>query len=398
LEGKKLSNSFICVDIGNSETRFAGADGKVFHYPNNRVVLEQATAPTFKAEGNTITSALEAHIDLVGSNGSYSRKVLYGSLASRHSANNERPSVLEPKHVQDISVTSVLLSVALSRLMADEDTSGLVDIYIAVPPVEVEKASDTNEKARAAFTKLMEGKVCTVFFPKLNRTITFEIGSVHCYEESFMATLAFFFDEHCDVRKGAEDFLTGNVLSIDIGASTTDLVVVQDGSYLEHSGRTYQAGGNLVRENLIEVVQREFGVELPVRDVEDVIVTGLLRRGIDVKNVGELVDQCKRVAAESLYALIEQYFRKINIPLESFRGVVVTGGGALRGGYTSDSGEFVSTSRSVGDYVVDMLSARCSGIVALECDLDSREANTLGLYVMARLNIKRAESFAGLTF
>jgi len=66
--------------------------------------------------------------------------------------------------------------------------------------------------------------------------------------------------------------LTGNVLSLDIGASTTDLTVIQNGRYLERSGRTYRTGGNVVRDYLITAISKEYDFDLNLSDAEKTVM------------------------------------------------------------------------------------------------------------------------------
>jgi hypothetical protein len=235
--------SFVALDIGASNTRFTSDNGRIDVLPNNMVMLGKETKVDLEVTDDSIENiknALEVQIEKDGESEFFPMHVLIGSMASRYASTNKRPSVNGSKYSQPVNYASAITAIAVNKLMFNlaED----IDLYIALPPIEVKTAKEIVKNNFVGKYK--------VVFPKLNggTTINFNITNVVCYEESFMAMLSYFFDMNGKMKESAKKYATGCLLSLDIGASTTDIAIVQGGKYLEMSGQTYRTGGNVARD------------------------------------------------------------------------------------------------------------------------------------------------------
>jgi len=347
-------NHFVAGDIGTSETRIS-ADGTItLRIPNNCVFLSGPTLASFEGGKDTLTS-IEAVIEGLEDK---PITVLFGEMASRYSANNLRPSPLEAKYKQHINMVSIIVGTALARL---EKGNTPADLYLALPPVEV-------NKAREALKASLGGEY-RVEFPKLNRAARVKFNEINVYEESRMAGVAF-------MAQISEEYRSGTVLSVDIGAGTTDLALFIDGVFHERSAKTYKVGGNIAREFLIDDIAVEYDCELPIADAEVVISTGLLKLGNTKQKVVSNVNDAKRQFANLLVESIQQYFRAVGVPIQTVNAFLLSGGGSLTGSCDG--------SRSVASYVVDALKAVCPGIDTIEYKGDARMANLEGLCITAK--------------
>lgn len=347
-------NHFVAADIGTSETRISADGALTLRIPNNCVFLEGPTDAAFSAGKGTL-GALEAVIEGLGDK---TITVLFGEMAARHSTTNLRPSPLEAKYKQEINLVSLIVGAALARL---EKGNAPAELYLALPPVEV-------GKARTALKDSLGGEY-RVEFPKLGRAARVKFTDIFCYEESRMAGVAF-------MSQLDEQYKEGTVLSVDIGAGTTDLALFVNGVFYERSAKTYKVGGNTAREFLIDDIASEYDCELPVSDAEKVIQTGQLKLGNTTTSVVENVNEAKRQFSNSLVESIQQYFRAVGVPIQTVNAFVVSGGGAM----SSD----VAGARSAVSYVVDALKQICPGVDTIEYQGDSRMANLEGLCITAK--------------
>ena len=142
----------------------------------------------------------------------------------------------------------------------------------------------------------------------------------------------------------------GNVLSFDIGASTSDLVIINDRKFVEHSGYTCKLGGNIIDDLLRNEIRRKLGVEVSNDDIAEAVRTGRLAYGNSYKDVSEELKKCKKQFAKMLFEKIQNYFATNGMGLQSIKAIFMSGGGSMPSSYIDESGKEIVTSPSVGEY------------------------------------------------
>ena len=370
--------SFVAVDLGASSTRYVSDPGKISVIPNNMVLLDINTNVDLDPYDDKVENALEVTIVKEGDSEYFPVKALIGQMAERYSSNNERPSVLRNKHVQRINYISGIVAAALSRLEhgIDEDVS----LYVALPPIEA-------RTAKAIVSENFTGRY-TVKLPKYRggAEISVNVVDVSCFEESFMAVLSYFFDITGVPRASAKKYMTGNILSLDIGASTTDLAIVKNGTYLDKSGQTYKTGGNIARDFLIDEIRGKYGFDLPSNDAEVTMSEGRIQLGNTYADVSDIVAAAKSNFANSVVNQMQGYFRQVDIPIQTIRAIIVSGGGSMQSQYIDDNGEEVETSKPMSYYITQALQAVCPGVDVEPYGESPRLANISGLFVRAKVD------------
>lgn len=371
-----LVMSFVAVDVGASCTRYATEKGKIGILPNNVVFLELEDEVDLQTYSKDIDDSLEVIIESNNKNEIFPIRALMGDMANRYSGINVRPSVMLNKHAQRINYLSAIVAAALS--IYKDSIDNRIDLHWALPPVEVRTAKDILRNNCI-------GKYA-VTFPKYgNLKIEFEVAEVEVYEESSMAMLSYFFDGEGKAREESTKYNEGNILSLDIGASSTDLAVVNNMKYLEKSGQTYKTGGNIAREFLIDDIRAMYGFDLPADIADDVIAEGRLQLGNGYEDVSNIVEAAKQHLAEQVVEQIQGYFRKIGIPIQSIRAIVASGGGSMQGQYVNEDNEVVITSKPMSYYITKALVQVCQGVEVENYKYNPRLAVIRGLYLRAMM-------------
>ena len=374
-----MSRHFVAIDLGASSTRFASNNGKIDVLPNNMVYVEPDTLVDQEPYSNEVEAALDVTIECEHESEFFPCRALVGQMAERYSPTNQKPSLMANKHKQKINYVSAVIAMAVSKMRHGLDND--LKLYLALPPVEVKVAKEV-------ISKHLVGNY-TVRFNKMDNTeVKFRIEDVSIYEESFMAMLAYFFDKNGRLREQAKQFANGNILSMDIGASTTDLAVVQNMRYLEKSGQTYKIGGNVARDTLMDRIRGEFGFDAPIDMAEMVMAEGRIQLGNVYQDCSEAVRLAKREFAEQIVEQIQGYFRKVNIPIQTIRAIVVSGGGSMSGQYV-DGGEVIITSEPMSHFITEELNKICPGVVVEQFSENPRMANITGLYIRANIDIRK---------
>lgn len=381
-----MNNSFIGIDAGASSTRFVSENAKIGILPNNMVILDMDEPPVdvYISDNSVVNETLELYIKKDSDNDYFPVHVLMGSLATRVQSVSSRPNSNVSKHKQQLNYISIIAATAINKM-----TYGLTDeinVYVALPPVEVQAAKEY-------VSNQLEGSY-KVDFPKMGKSVEFTIKSVTCLEESYMALLSWFFDMSGNLREEAKAYARGNILGLDIGASTADLAIVSDMHYLDKSGKTYKTGGNIAREYLTDCIRADYSFEPTDDDVFTAISEGRLQLGNAYVDVSQSVAKAKKELAEQIVAKIQTYFGAINVPLQSIRAVVVSGGGSLPSEYISDNGETIKTTEPVSSYITTELQKVCKGVDVIYYDNSPRLANVRGLFIRASLDVMREKKKA----
>jgi len=369
--------SFVAVDVGASSTRFMSSNGKLGILPNNVVFLDNDAEVKMEPYSDSIVDCLEVVVES-DNNSVFPIRALMGSMATRHSATNVKPSVMANKHTQKINYLSAIVATAIAINQNNLDTN--VTMYWALPPIEVRTAKEEVIRKCIGSYK--------VTFPKMDGlTVEFNVVGVEAYEESFMALMSFYFDGNGKIREEARKYATGNVLSLDIGASTTDLAVVKDMRYLEKSGQTYKTGGSIAREYLIDDIRGIYGFDLPNELADIAMAEGRIQFGNGYKDIRNIVESAKKHLAEQVVEQIQGYFRKIDIPIQNVRAIVVSGGGSMRGQFVNEQGNVEITSNPMSYYITNSLNDICTGVNVLQYSDNPRLAVINGLYLRAGLDM-----------
>lgn len=379
---------YVCEDLGASGTRYVSNSGYLNMMPNNMVFMQLEDQSGLEPNADAIEDALDVTIESTGTCMVFPCHVLIGKMAERYSPTNERPSVLQNKHLQRVNYVSAIVAVALSKLK-NQNMGEDIQLYIALPPGEVRVAKEIVR------TNLI-GQY-TVTFNKLGNTkVIFNITDVSVYEESFMAMLSYFFDVDGTLSENAKKYARGIMLSMDIGASTTDLAVIKDMKYIEHSGQTYRTGGNVARDILGDYIRETYGYDAPVETLELAMAEGRIQFGARYEDCSKAVDRAKQVLAAQIVEMIQGYFRKINIPLNLIMGIVVSGGGSMQSQYIDADGNEVITSQPISTFITEELNKVCSGVAVEHISNQPRLANILGLFIRANVDIRKKERQAAI--
>lgn len=381
------TNNFVAVDCGASGTRFTSSTGAIDAIPNNMVILSPDDTVEMESYDSDFEDVLDITIEATNKNQFFPCRVLIGMLAERYSKNNIRPSVMNNKTDQATTYISIIVATALKKIK--EGLTDDINLYITLPPVE----------AKFSKQKAIEGLMgsYTVNFNQNDKEVKFNIVSVNVFPESYMSIMSFFFNLNGGFRDEAKPYTDGIVLSLDIGASTTDMAIAKDRKFLDKTGYTIKAGGNITRTTFQEYVKGTLGFDISIANSERAIMEGRIPIGSAYKDCGDAVNMAKQALASTIVNELQTYFTTTGIPLQEIKAVCVSGGGSLAGQYTNADGEIVNTSRPVSDFIMDELHKICPTVDVIPYGDESRLANIKGLYIRANVDIIYAKKMAKAT-
>lgn len=378
----------ICIDLGASSTRVTGMNGVIHFIPNDLIfkdrteLVDLETHLTGTDKMTDFLTSMDILIEKVAGKpcDAFPARALIGDLANRSSATTLRPSVMMNKSKQKINKFNLLVA-AIQQAYVYGVNNQPITLYVALPPLEV-LPEIKNELANELIGTYH------VVCDKLGWETTICIGNVKCFQESYMALAAFFFDfPSCKLNaEKASKYGKGYVMSLDIGASTTDVSVAKDMGLLEKSGQTIKTGCNVIELSIGNSIRSKFGYDPTHEELLQVIMEGRLLSGSSHVNVGDILRKAKTEFAQTIVAELQSYFRLVNIPLQSIRCIIASGGGSLTSGYVDEeTGEFIPTCPCISEFITKEFNNIVESIDVVSMD-DPRTANVRGLYIRMRVD------------
>ena len=329
----------LVIDEGNSETRamiIYREDGKeVFRESFKRSNKFSTASKLMRIDGTlnipeqySVGSSLVFDIDAnigdipvkgIYANGEVCERELYKTI--------ERPTAIQAKYKNTTTLLSYIVCVYKAyEIIAKRLNCNMTDLniawrtYLLLPP-------DNMEEGKQVLVDMMRS-IEKVHFIYPDITLPITVVDCDVYPEGFCAYIGVLFDKNIKIRPDKANLGKSNVLVIDIGAGTSDLIIIEGNKVVSESKNTLNFGGNQV----MQFVKRELtkaGIFLSEEDIEQGIRTGTVRNGGEVLSIVNLINAGKEETVSLLVNGIRDYFEQTQYPLAKINSILVCGGGAL---------------------------------------------------------------------
>lgn len=314
----------LLVDLGNSETRAALIiNNKTYQMKLSNKFAELPVKYRFPVEYRNTKSSVFTH------NGVYFAN---GQLVEREFVGVEiRPTAVEPKNNQLATELSLNLVFMRAMLKISElynvsvsDIDVTFKVSVLLPPLE-------HEVYDAKFVAKIKAFSGVKSLVPVDADIQFKVGEVNTFPEGVAAFFGAIYNEENSALVEAEEnkkFTDGYVLVLDIGAGTTDVVLILDGALVQNSKDTFKIGGNTVDSIVRNEIKKRYGFS--PKNLESVVATGVLVEGSTTHDVTDILDAAKDKYSKNLSENIKQYLERVMLEMQEIKGVLVIGGGALQ--------------------------------------------------------------------
>lgn len=394
-------NAILVVDLGNSSTKckvLFNKDSKTGKFRVRKFDLPNIFAPLPEnyeissdySEENSMCLRCEAEIDGNEINGIFCS----GELQSRERPMTAiKPSAKVKKYLLDSTPISyrcafVKAFQAIMDIQKVSDVSQLDITWTVVtllPPGDIKAGAGKIAEIVSNITRVDS------ILPELSAPV--KISHVQVFPEGFCAYVGTVYDTGSVIRPDYEFLLNETVLIADIGAGTTDFVVVRKNGLVQNSLYTIDQGGNNVLRHVDRSLKFE-GLILDDTEVREGVLTGKVRDGATERDITGLVNDARREIATKLINGFQDYIEDTDLNMRSIGYVLVCGGGASDG----DNPDLVP----IGSYIIENIKrlSKNTELIKLpkhtvtretedgdvyktEAELNPRELNLLGASIMA---------------
>ena len=152
------------------------------------------------------------------------------------------------------------------------------------------------------------------------------------------------FDIGKKVRQDYKYLTQETVLVADIGAGTTDFILIKNNKLIQDSKYSAEVGGNNVAVSVTSELRKQ-GINIKRSTVDATISEGFVKNGTDKIDIKELLDTTKRKISNDLNRNVVDYFETVQIDTAEIGYIIICGGGSIDDKCGIKSlGEYVATS------------------------------------------------------
>lgn len=329
-------NATLVVDLGNSSTKgmvLFGKDSQTGKYRERRfdlpnqfaVVPPDYEVPSDYSDLTSTVLTIDAEVNEKPIKGTYCN----GEVQQKEKPSGMlRPTATRKKYELDTTALSFELAFlyackAIMNMQRVSDFSQLDitwKVVTLLPPGDVDKGKDKIEAIVRSIKKVK------ATYPVCD--IDINIEKVVVLPEGYCAYIGVVYDKGHIYRPDYKYLNEESVLIFDIGAGTTDCMLVKNGKLVQASKHTVNKGGN----NVQQIVKRELelqGLELEEADIQNGIIKGFVKDGAKQVPIADIVNNAKAEVASIIIDDFTGYLERTDMKVRSVGYVLVCGGGSM---------------------------------------------------------------------
>ena len=328
----------LVVDLGNSSTKgmvMFGRDAQTGKYRERKFELSNVFAPI--DEGYAVSSDYnEMTSTIIRVDTELNGRVIKGDFCNGELQQKEKPmTTIKPTaSVKKYDLDSTVLSYRLAFLFAYKAIMNMtrtsdfnqLDVEWCVttllPPGDMETGKNKITDIIKNITEV------NAVFP--NVRIPVKVSKVAVFPEGFSAFCGVVFDKGQIYRPDYKFLTEETVLVFDVGAGTTDCLIVKNNTLVQSSKFSIQQGGN----NVFQIVKRMLrfeGLEIDDDSLRRGMITGEVKDGAKLVNIVDYINRAKAEIAQKIISSFQDFLEVTDLKARSVGHVIVCGGGSMSG-------------------------------------------------------------------
>lgn len=346
-------NAILVVDLGNSSTKgrvLFGKDSTTGRYRERSFEVSNVFAPIdpgyevspdYTEELSTIL-----RVDTTLNGRPIQGDFCNGELQAKEKPlSTIKPSASDKKYNLDSTALSMRMAflygckgiMEMSRITDFSKLDITWTVVCLLPPGDV-------DEGKAHMSELVKNvTVLHSVFPECEMPI--KIAKTVVLPEGFCAYAGVVYDVGRQFRADYKFLTEETVLVIDIGAGTSDMVLIKNNKMVQNSKYTISQGGNNVHQ-LVRRKLRMNGIDIDDEDIRRGIVKGEVKDGAKTMSIVDIVNNAKAEVATKIVSEIQDFLEVTDIKARSVGHVLVCGGGSMQ---DSDASSIVPMSVKVVD-------------------------------------------------
>lgn len=329
-------NATLVVDLGNSSTKglvLFGKDSQTGKFRERRFDLSNQFAmvssdyivPSDYSDTTSTVLSVDAVVNDKPVKGTYCN----GEVQQKEKPTGIlRPTATRKKYDLDTTALSFELAFlygckAIMNMSRTNDFSQLDinwNVVTLLPPGDVDEGKDKMEAIIRSIKKI------NASYPVCSTNIN--INRVAVLPEGYCAYIAVVYDKGHIYRPDYKFLNDETVIIFDVGAGTTDCMLVKNGKLVQSSKHTVNKGGN----NVFQIVKRGLelkGLDLEDADIQNGIIKGFVKDGATQFPIVDIVNKAKQEVSSIIVDDFIGFLERTDIKGRSVGYVLVCGGGSM---------------------------------------------------------------------
>lgn len=202
------------------------------------------------------------------------------------------------------------------------------NLVALLPPGDIEKgANSLTELLNSAKIKFKEPEIS---FENI------KLSKVSVLPEGFCAYVGTVFERAGVVRDGYQDKYKGITLVLDVGAGTSDTLLIENSHVVDESKHTIELGGNNVMALIRRKIKDKLGFKPTEEDTKRAIECGIIKDGSKEINIVDIINDAKTETARKIVNDIRDFVEEISYNMRRVENLLLVGGGVLSGSVDVD--------------------------------------------------------------
>lgn len=154
---------------------------------------------------------------------------------------------------------------------------------------------------------------------------TIKINEVKVISQGEGAFYDFVLNTKGEIIPERAGLVAGQVMVVDPGYRTTDIVTMENGRYIEVMSDQFNKGVNQIHQEVLRLIMGRLNIKKELKDMDDIVRSGKVFHNKKEYNVTKIIaDASKPFAAD----IVDNLVTVTNDTLGSMQRVILTGGGA----------------------------------------------------------------------
>lgn len=372
----------LIIDLGNSSTKCKvqyGKDPNTGKFYQRRFDISNVFAPIssdyeVSDEYNTETSTI-INVDAKINGAQIRGNFCNGELQEKEKPlTTIKPSATSRKYELDSTILSLNMAFlkASEAILAMNHTTDFSQLDVTwnvitlLPPGDLDEGKDKMVDIVKSITEIVS------VYPKAG--IPIKINNVIVLPEGFCAYIGLVFQEGLKVRPEYKYLTEETILVFDIGAGTTDCLLIKNNKIVQNSKYTVNQGGN----NVYQYVRRKLklkGIDIEDAAIRQGVVSGVIKDGSKELNITDLINEAKEEIATKIVSEFQDFIELTDIKLRSIGYLLTCGGGSMSEKDTlALSDKLVAKTKSLAPNI---------SAIKLPDDISPRDLNLIGASITA---------------